>query len=166
MSDRITIVGVIATDPQTVGSDPATQLCTFRLASNDRRYNRDTNEWVSGPTNWYSVNAFRGLGEHAKASLRKGERIVVLGRLRVRNWETQEKRGTSVEVDAEALGHDLRFGTSVFTKLSKPTGDTGEQQSWSGGSAEGGQGAEQPDEHREPALAGAGSSNLDGSEPF
>lgn len=120
MSDRIALVGTIATDPSIIGGGSPTQLCTFRLASNDRWFDRDKNEWVDGPTNWYTINAFRGLGEHAKASLGKGERIMVQGRLRVRRWETNEKRGISVEVDADALGHDLRWGTSSFTKLSRP----------------------------------------------
>lgn len=119
MSDHVTLVGTVASDPRTIGEGTATQLCKFRLASNDRRYHREKGEWVDGPTNWFTINVFRGLGEHAQASFHKGDRVLLHGRLRVRKWESDQKSGTSVEVDAEALGHDLRWGTSSFTKLSK-----------------------------------------------
>lgn len=49
-------------------------------------------------------------------SVQKGQRVVVTGRLRIRDWEADEKKGTSVEVDAEAMGHDLSWGSSVFTR--------------------------------------------------
>ncbi|MGD9606123.1 MAG: single-stranded DNA-binding protein, partial [Leucobacter sp.] len=54
------------------------------------------------------------------ASFRKGERVIVSGRLRVRKWENDEKSGTSVEVEADALGHDLRWGVSRFEKRTGP----------------------------------------------
>ena len=41
---------------------------------------------------------------------------MVTGKLRVRDWDNGERAGTSVEVEAEALGHDLTWGTAVFTR--------------------------------------------------
>ncbi|MEO8261593.1 MAG: single-stranded DNA-binding protein, partial [Pseudolysinimonas sp.] len=34
----------------------------------------------------------------------------------VRDWSTDEKKGTNVEIDVEALGHDLTWGTAQFTR--------------------------------------------------
>lgn len=116
MSTPISVVGTIATDPRFVQPAGGTPLCSFRVASNDRRYDRERGTWVDGETNWFTVTAFRGLADHASRSLRKGDRVVVIGRLRIRKWETEEKAGTSVEVDAEALGHDLRWGVTQFAK--------------------------------------------------
>lgn len=70
-------------------------------------------------TNWYSVAAYRQLGEHAKASLRTGDSVIVTGRLRIRTWESNGKQGTSVDIDAEAVGHDLRWGTTAYLRSSR-----------------------------------------------
>ena len=115
MSDTITIVGTIGTDPErkTPNGLPIT---TFRVASPQRRFDRATGAWIDTGTNWYTVSAYRGLAEHAFESLRKKDRVILTGRLKVRNWDTGESKGTAVEVDVDAIGHDLLFGTSVFTR--------------------------------------------------
>jgi single-strand DNA-binding protein len=112
----ICIVGTIATDPKFTKTDSKAAFCSFRLASNERRFDREKNTWIDGDTNWFTVNVFRRLAEHANTSFSKGDRVIVSGRLRIRRWEAKEKTGLSTEVDAEALGHDLRWGTSSFTK--------------------------------------------------
>ena len=120
MTDTLTIVGRVATDPvlsQTSGGVPVTN---FRLASTHRRFDAATQSWVDNGTNWFSVAAFRQLGEHAKASLRTGDSVIVTGRLKIRNWENNGKHGTSVDIDAEAIGHDLRWGTTAYRPQSRP----------------------------------------------
>ena len=111
MSDTITIVGTIGTDPErkTPNGLPIT---TFRVASPQRRFDRATGAWIDTGTNWYTVSAYRGLAEHAFESLRKKDRVILTGRLKVRNWDTGESKGTAVEVDVDAIGHDLLFGTT------------------------------------------------------
>lgn len=121
MIDTVTIVGRVATDPtqgQTTGGAPVTN---FRLASTHRRFDNASQSWVDSETNWYSVAAFRQLGEHTKASLRTGDSVIVTGRLRIRTWESNGKQGTSVDIVAEAIGHDLRWGTSAFLARSRAT---------------------------------------------
>lgn len=115
MSDTISIVGNVATDPKR-NTPNGVPITSFRLAVSQRRLDKTTGEWVEAATNWYSVSAFRGLGEHALSSIKKGDRIFVRGRLRIRDWTAGEKSGTSAEVEAESLGHDLLWGTTVFTK--------------------------------------------------
>lgn len=120
MSDTLTIVGRVATDPtqaQTGGGVPVTN---FRLASTHRRFDAATQTWSDSGTNWYSVAAFRHLGENAKASLRTGDSVIVTGRLRIRNWESNGKHGTSVDIEADAIGHDLRWGTTAYRPQSRP----------------------------------------------
>lgn len=125
MTTTIQVVGTIATDPKLINPASGTQLCSFRLASDERRYDREKQEWVDGDTNWFGVVAFRGLAGHAHESFRKGDRVLVSGRLRMRKWEKDDRRGTSVEIEAEALGHDVRWGVSRFEKRvgQKPDGD-------------------------------------------
>ncbi|WP_053383736.1 single-stranded DNA-binding protein [Leucobacter celer] len=118
MSTPICIIGTVATDPRFSRTNSGAAFCSFRVASNERRYDREQAQWVDGETNWFTVNAFRGLAEHASESFSKGDRVVVSGRLRMRRWESGEKSGTAVEVESDALGHDLRWGVSRFTKRS------------------------------------------------
>lgn len=116
MHDTITITGNIATPPELKRTPGGVTVTTFRLASSQRRYDRTAGAWVETGINWYTVSAFRSLADHAFHSLSKGDRVIVTGRLRVRDWETETRRGTTVEVDAEALGHDLLWGTTSFQK--------------------------------------------------
>jgi len=66
--------------------------------------------------NWYTVTGFRKLAINAAASLQKGDRVVVSGRLRIRDWSQGERAGTTVEIEADALGHDVAWGVSRFTR--------------------------------------------------
>ena len=117
MTDNISLVGVVATPPKSMQTNSGLSIVSFRLASSQRRYDRTRNLWVDADTNWYTVTAFRQLADNAIASLSKGDRVVVSGRLRVRSWENGERSGTAVEVDADALGPDLLFGTTTFTRV-------------------------------------------------
>lgn len=128
MPDTITLTGLVATTPKHIVTHEGLQITSFRLASTQRKFDRTEQKWVDADTNWYTVTAFRQLAAHAVLSIFKGQRIIVTGRLRIREWQTDEKSGTAVEVDAEALGHDLTFGTSEFTRTpaATPAPDTAE----------------------------------------
>ncbi|WP_345750412.1 single-stranded DNA-binding protein [Microbacterium rhizophilus] len=116
MTDIITITGNIATAPEHKALPSGIPVTRFRVASGTRKYDRETSAWVDGPTNWYSVSAYRTLADNAAKSLQKGERVVVTGRLRLRAWESDGRKGMEAEIDADALGHDLLFGTSTFQR--------------------------------------------------
>jgi single-strand DNA-binding protein len=56
------------------------------------------------------------LAINSAGSINKGDRVLVVGKLRVRDWDNGERAGTSVEIEAEAVGHDLSWGSSSFTR--------------------------------------------------
>lgn len=126
MSDQITISGLVATTPRSVVTQDGLPITSFRLASAQRRFDREQNRWIDSDTNWFTVTSFRQLASNVSASVSKGERVFVTGRLRVRDWDNGERSGTSVEVEAEHLGHDLAWGTSSFTRtvLVRDDGDS------------------------------------------
>lgn len=128
MSISFSAVGTIATVPKLLTSDSRAAFCTFRVACNDRRYDREQGKWIDGDTNWLTINAFRGLALHANESFSKGDRVIIHGRLRVRKWESADKSGVAVEVDADALGHDVRWGVSQFTKRSNAPSPDGPEE--------------------------------------
>lgn len=120
MSETITIVGNVAAAPERREIGNGAEVTKFRVGCTQRRFDAQQEKWVDGHTNWFSVNAFRALGAHAFASIHKGERVIVTGRLRIRTWENDAGRGTAVEIDADGIGHDLLWGTSVFQVASRP----------------------------------------------
>ena len=74
-------------------------------------------------TNWYTVTAFRDLAINAAQSLNKGDRIVTVGRLKVRDWSNDDRSGTSIEVEANSLGHDLHWGVSQYSRVTRADND-------------------------------------------
>ncbi|MFM6963409.1 MAG: single-stranded DNA-binding protein [Micrococcales bacterium] len=116
MSEFITVTGLVATTPRHLVTQDGLPITSFRLAAAHRRFDRKENKWVDGETNWFTITAFRQLAINAAGSIAKGERVLVSGKLRVRDWDNGERAGTSVEVEADSLGHDITWGTSVFTR--------------------------------------------------
>jgi single-strand DNA-binding protein len=120
MTDIITVTGVVGTDPKHHVTNGGLAITTFRLASTRRVFDREKATWEDGETNWYTVSAFRQLATNASLSIRKGERLIIRGRLRLRAWETGERSGTAVEIEADSIGHDLAWCVSTYAKV-RPT---------------------------------------------
>lgn len=121
MSDTITVTGLIATTPRHIVTSEGLPITSFRLASSQRRFDKATLKWVDSSTNWYTVSAYKQLAINCVPSLKKGDRIVVSGRLRVRDWTTDDRTGTNVEIEAEVIGHDLFWATAVATRIVIPS---------------------------------------------
>jgi single-strand DNA-binding protein len=116
MSDVFSVSGLVATTPRHLVTQDGLPITSFRLASSKRRFDRSKNAWIDGETNWFTVTCFRQLAINTASSVSKGDRIYTSGRLKVRDWDNGERTGTSVEIEADALGHDLSWGNSVFTR--------------------------------------------------
>ena len=114
--DIITITGIVATTPRHLITSEELAITSFRFATTERRFDRSTDQWIDGDTNWFTVTAFRTLAHNVSKSVHKGDRLIVIGKLRIRDWATEGKAGTNVEIDAEALGHDLMWGTSTYSR--------------------------------------------------
>lgn len=116
MSDTITITGLVATAPRHIVTSEGLAITTFRLASAQRRFDRAQERWIDADTNWCTITSFRQLAIHAAGSLDKGDRVLVTGRLRIREWDSGERKGINIDVEADAIGHDLMWGTSKFSR--------------------------------------------------
>ncbi|MFU8947001.1 single-stranded DNA-binding protein [Mycetocola zhadangensis] len=116
MTDSISLSGIVATVPEHRRLRDDLELVSFRLASSQRYFDRNSRLWVTGDTNWYTISTFRHLATNVLTSVHKGDRVLVIGRLRIRRWENGEKTGIAVEVDAETVGHDLAWGTAQYVR--------------------------------------------------
>jgi single-strand DNA-binding protein len=84
------------------------------------RLKRD-GDWSDGETTWYSVTAWRSLADHLRNSVRKGDPVIVHGRLRSETWQPPEGPATvTLHVDALLVGHDLNRGMTHFIKPQRP----------------------------------------------
>ena len=116
MSDQYTVTGLVATTPRHLVTQDGLPITSFRLAASLRKYDKQLNRWVDAETNWFTITSFRQLAVNSAVSISKGDRVLVTGRLRVRDWDNGERAGTSVELEAESVGHDLMWGSSTFTR--------------------------------------------------
>ncbi len=119
MNDSLSTRGLVATVPNHIVTSEGLPITSFRLAASQRKFNRSTQSWETSDTNWYTVTAFRQLAINIASCVAKGDRIVVSGRLSIRDWESGERSGTVVEIDADAVGHDLTWGTSTYSRTVK-----------------------------------------------
>lgn len=115
-TEVISVSGLVATTPRHLVTQDGLPITSFRLASSKKHFDRASGEWKDGETNWFTITAFRQTAINVADSIQKGERIIVNGLLRVRDWDTGERQGTSVEIEVESIGHDLAWGKSNFTR--------------------------------------------------
>src|SRR5438105_5955640 len=155
-SNSITISGNITREPEMRYTPSGVSKVTFGVAVNRSWRNQQTQEWEE-QTSFFNVVAWRQLAENVSASLTKGSRVVVSGRLEQRSWETEsgEKRSI-VEIVADDVAPSLRFATAEIHKV--------ERSGPGGGPGDGGGGGRRA----APAPATGSSSGYDefGEEPF
>ncbi len=110
-------------------------VATVRVASTPRV--RKDGEWVDGPTTWYAVTAWRTLADHLRDSVRKGDPLVVHGRLlRTETWAPEGGvPSATLEVEAAVIGHDLTRGISHFIKAKRPESGASDPQAAHGAAA-------------------------------
>ncbi|HVU74202.1 MAG TPA: single-stranded DNA-binding protein [Mycobacteriales bacterium] len=128
LDNAIHLVGNL-TDEPTYYSAGSASRATFRLAATERKLNRETGEYVDGTTLYMDVVAWRSLADHIHGTLHKGDRAVVVGRLRRREYQNaQQEQRSKIEVEADAVGPDLRHATAIVTRTARrsaPLGATG-----------------------------------------
>jgi len=136
--NTVTVVGNITRDPELRFTAGGKGIASFGLAVN-RRYQQN-GEWQE-KVSFFNVTAWDQLGENAAASLTKGTRIIVTGRLEQREYETNngEKRNV-VEIVADELGPSLRWARANVERMQRSTTDGGSGGGFSGGGNSGGGG--------------------------
>lgn len=127
----VTIQGRLVADPTVRHTRAGMPFAVFRLAHSARRpVPGEPGRYTDGQTSFYSVSAFRSLGANVGTALRKGEPVTVYGRQRISTWERSDgSTGTSVEVEAYAVGHDLTYGTTAFSKVARAQFSDGDRMS-------------------------------------
>lgn len=114
MDNTVTVSGNLTRSPELRFTTGGRGVCTFGLAVS-RRYQQN-NEWVE-QTSFFNVTAWATLGENVAATLDKGHRVVVTGRLEQRSWETPEgEKRSVVEIVADDVGPSLKWATVAIER--------------------------------------------------
>jgi single-strand DNA-binding protein len=122
----ITVIGNLTDDPELKFTPSGAAVANFTVASTPRTFDKQTNEWKDGDALFLRCAAWRQLAENVAESLQKGQRVVVTGALRVRQFERQDgSKGTSVELNVDEVGPSLRYATAKVTKVSRSGGAGG-----------------------------------------
>jgi single-strand DNA-binding protein len=117
---QLTIVGNLTADPELRFLPNGTGMAKFTVASTPRVFDREKNEYRDGEPLFLTCTVWRELAEHVSESLVKGTRVVVVGRLRLSRWETEEgEKRSAYGLDVDEVGPSLRFAQAKVTKTSR-----------------------------------------------
>lgn len=126
----ITIVGNLTRDPELRTLNNGSTVVNFTIASSERRYNRDTNQWEDGDTLFLNCNAWDSqnapLASNIANSLAKGMTVIAQGRLTQRSYQTQDgTQRTVVELRVDQIGPSLRRATAQVARQQNSNGGFG-----------------------------------------
>ncbi|MBF4459447.1 single-stranded DNA-binding protein [Pseudoclavibacter sp. VKM Ac-2867] len=114
-------VGNLTADPELRYTQNGIAVANATVAVNDRIRDPQTNEWKDGPTTFMRFSVWRDLAEHFAQSMRKGQEVMVVGKVKQSEYTDKEgNKRTSFELDAEHVAASLRFGTTEFRKSARP----------------------------------------------
>ena len=133
---QITIIGNLVDDPELRFTPTGQPVARFRVASTPRWRDQASGEWKDGESLFLTCNVWRQAAENVAESLQRGMRVIVSGRLRQRNYETQQgEKRTVFEVEVDDVGPSLRNASAKVTKAQRSGGGDG---GFGGGNASGG----------------------------
>ncbi len=112
----VTVTGWAGSTPKEISGD-GVPYTSFSVSVAERRFDARTQEWGDGPTEWFRVKAWRELARNVAESIRKGDPVVVTGKLRTEEWQNEEGSHAQFVIEADAVGHDLSLGESRFRRV-------------------------------------------------
>lgn len=116
MPETITVTGNICSDPELKFTKSGAAVASFTIADTPRFLDKTTNEWKDGETLFLRCSVWRDAAENAAESLRKGTRVIAIGKLKQRSYEVNGDKRTSIELDVQEIGPSLKNATASVTK--------------------------------------------------
>jgi single-strand DNA-binding protein len=115
-NSTISIVGNVVDEVVNRPTMSGLSKVTFRVASTQRRYDRERGQWVDGHKLFVNVTFWREFAENVAESLKKGDPIIVHGKMYSRQYVKDETNRVSYEIEPESIGHDLARGVAKFER--------------------------------------------------
>lgn len=131
--NAVTVVGNLTDDPELKYTPNGAAVANFSIAVSRRVKNEQTQQWEDADTSFFRISCWRTMAENAAESLTRGTRVVVVGRLKQRSWETPEgDRRSVVEIEADEIAPSLKWATA---RLEKTKGGSSSSAGGGGGSS-------------------------------
>ena len=128
----ITVVGNLVADPEPRVSQSGKSWVTFRIASTPRVRDKQSGDWADGEALWLGCRAYGEYADNIAASLTKGSRVIVQGRLSQRSFTDKDgQQRTSLDLEVDEIGPSLRFTTA---QVARKGGQQAPQPGFGGGS--------------------------------
>ena len=125
----ITWVGNLTADPELRSTQNGLSVANFTVASTPRTFDRTANEWKDGEASFLRCSAWREIADHIGATLTKGMRVIVQGRLSMKNYQDREgNQRTAWELEVDEIGPSLKYATAQVTRAGNGQGGGGQQQ--------------------------------------
>lgn len=113
----ITLIGNLTNDPELRFTPSGAAVCNFTVASTPRV--KDGDSWTDGEPMFVRCAIWRQPAENVAETLTRGMRVIVSGRLKSRSYEKDGQKRTSLELDVDGVGPDLRFTTAKVNKVQR-----------------------------------------------
>lgn len=122
---QVVLAGYVAREPKFRTTHNGYSYTSLRVGYTPRRMDRDSGEWSDGGTSFVTVFCWRGLADNVATCVRKGDPVLVKGKLQVRPYTDKDgAKRVAVEVEASSIGHDLNRGVANFRRAHRATGET------------------------------------------
>lgn len=115
----ITVIGNVVDDPTLRTTHSGKSIASFRIASTSRRRDPESNQFVDADKFYATVVCWRDMAHHVASSVRKGQPVIVRGRIATREYTKDEQLRVNYEITADAVGHNLARGVTQFAKAAR-----------------------------------------------
>lgn len=116
----LTLVGNTTADVELRFTQSGAAVASFTVASTPRSFDKASGEWKDGEALFLRCTAWRQLAEHCAEVLMRGTRVIVVGRLVQRSFETKEgEKRTVIELQVEEVGPSLKYATAKVSKAER-----------------------------------------------
>jgi single-strand DNA-binding protein len=107
---KLTVVGTVCTDVVVRSTTDGSPMALFSIASNERKFNRETELWENGNSLFVKLRCFKRLADEVGATFQIGDRVVATGRVHTNKYVTADgQHRQELVMDAVAVGPDLSF---------------------------------------------------------
>ena len=117
----VTLVGYVAQDPSIRTTKTGKVVTELRVGITPRFRDRATGEWRDADSSYFSITCWERLAHHVRASMHKGDPVLVRGRFRTETYEDKDGRPkTDTRITADTVGHDLSRGIATYMRQRAP----------------------------------------------
>ena len=131
MTSTLTLIGNLTADPELKFIPSGAAVTNFTIAHTPRIFDKNANEWKDGEALFMRCSMWREAAENVAASLARGSRVIVVGKLKQRSYEKDGEKRSVIELEVEEIGPSLKYATATVAKSGKGSKPAPASQGWS-----------------------------------